>query len=263
MTLWAVLQVFIALYNSFVWVKEFIIHGKSNLVTSETQQYSIDVISIKFIIIISLFVFHKKTQHTELKRQIGTNCTFSVYKGESWDHHKSSTADFLFETSSCIMQSLGNKSSVMHRFQKPLLPLLCSSRQTDSKEPTWDKVSQERNHHALLCLYKSLTWVFLIHSVTRWCFVCSSVDIYKLLNLNVVLSLLRALTNTFSFGRWNILFLLDAETVLLDEQTNTLFKGICPVWIQPTMAPTLLVWLDLTNLTDRLWKHWHQLRSSD
>jgi len=90
-------------------------------------------------------------KHTDLKRQIRTNCAFSVYKGEPWDHHKSSMADILFETSSCIMHSLGNNSGVMHRFQKALLPLLCSSRQTDSKEPTWDKVSQERNHHALLC----------------------------------------------------------------------------------------------------------------
>ncbi len=72
-------------------------------------------------------------------------------------HESTTKATWLtsFETSSCIMHSLGNKSSVMHRFQKALPPLLCWSRQTDSKEPTWDIVSRERNHHALMCSYKT------------------------------------------------------------------------------------------------------------
>lgn len=82
-----------------------------------------------------------------------TDCTFSASKGDLRAPQKAACV-FLSESSGCIMRSLGSKWSVMHRFQKALLPLLCSSRQTDSKEPTGDKTSQERNHHTLLCLFK-------------------------------------------------------------------------------------------------------------
>lgn len=242
---------------------KFIIHGKSNLVTSETQQYSIEVISINFIIIISLFVFHEKHSIQNWNDKQGPTVPSHFIKGSPETTTKAPwlTSSLKRAVVSCILW--GTNRVWCTDFKRLCCHCYVHHVRQTAKSPYETKWVKKRNHHALLCLFKNITWVFLINSMTRWCFVCSFVDIYKLLNLNVVLSLLCALTNTFSFIRWNILFLLDAETVLLDEQTNTLFKGICPVWNQPTMAPTLLVWLDLTNLTDRLWKHWHQLRSSD